>query len=194
MPINKSPYIKLLGVTAKFVHVFEPVSKFGSKPKYSAQFLIRDNDPQLAKLQQEIDKLSAEAFPGVKNVASPLRDGDTAKDTEKYPEYKGAFFIEPSTQFRPKVLDADRTELSPDDDDPFMDGDTTHAIIHLVTYEVGPKKGITSMLDVIQHWEHGNLSRGLSAMPELPCRSAEVDTVTETSSDATTCQGELQGW
>ncbi len=193
MQVRKSGYLPLIGVIAKFVNVFEPVSNFGGKPKYSAQFLIRDNDPQLLKLQEEIDKLAAEAFPGVKNVASPLRDGDARKDIDKYTEYRGTRYIEASTQFQPGVLGPDRSELSADDD-PFMDCCTVNAIIHLASYDQGQKKGITGVLDSIQFWERSTLSRGPSAMPELPCRSDDVGTVTETSTDATAGQGELQGW
>ena len=193
MSIKKSSYIPLLGVAAKFVNVFEPVSKFGSKPKYGAQFLISNNDPQLLKLQEAVDTLAAEAFPGVKKVASPLRDGNTQKDTEKYPEYKNSVFVEASTQFPPEVLDSDKSKLSPDDD-PFADGVIVNGIIHFVSYDLGPKKGVTAVLDSIQFWERGKKLRSQIAMPELPCRSTEVCSVTENSSTENTGSDELLGW
>ena len=191
--VKKSCYFRLLGVTAKFVNVFEPVSKFGGKPKYSAQFLLSQDDPQLLTLQEAVDKLAAEAFPGVKKVASPLREGNTQKDPEKYPEYKDAVFVEASTQFQPEVLNFDNTPISLDDD-PFEDCCTVNAVIHFASWDLGAKKGITAMLDKIQFWEPSKKLRSHIAMPDLPARSTEMSAETENSPTVDAGSDELLGW
>lgn len=190
MKKKKSDFVLLCGVKAKFINVFTPVSNFGNAPEYSVQLLISKNDPQLVKVQETIDKLIAEAFSNAANVAKPLRDGDTAKDTEKYPEYINTVFFEPSTKFPPEVCDADKTQIT-QDNSPFQDCCTVNSIVRFCTYDQ-PRKGVTSTLYSLQFWKPTDRQ---VAMPELPSMdTGECAAKDETASADTDDADDSLGW
>lgn len=84
------------------------------KEKYSICVLIPKSDTDtLKKLNAAIDACKTDpkaiAKWGSKWLASmknPLRDGDSERDTDKSPEYKGHYFINASTYTKPGVVDA----------------------------------------------------------------------------------------
>jgi Protein of unknown function (DUF2815) len=89
------------------------------KDSYSLMFLI----PKTDTVTVNAIKKSIEAFKkdtkaegkwGSKFLASmklPLRDGDTERDTDKSPEFKGHYFINANTYTKPGVVDAQMQEI-----------------------------------------------------------------------------------
>ena len=107
-----------------FIDVFK-VNKDG---KYSITVLVPKSDTDtVAKLRKVIEDFKTDPRALKKwdskflaNFKTPLRDGDTERDTEKRPEYKGHYFFEaksspfwPSGDPRPapKVVDAKLNEI-----------------------------------------------------------------------------------
>lgn len=96
-------------------HVFAP----DEKGSYSIMILIDKKDKDtLAKINSTVEKFKADpkavTIWGSKFLASfktPLRDGDTERDTEKYPEYKGHYFINANTYNKPGVVDAQKNDI-----------------------------------------------------------------------------------
>jgi hypothetical protein len=86
---------------------------------YSVMFLIPKTDVATVNaLKKVIDAFKvdpkATAKWGSKFLASmkqPLRDGDTERDTDKSPEYKGHYFINANTYTKPGVVDAKMQEI-----------------------------------------------------------------------------------
>lgn len=104
-------------------HVFTP----DEKGSYSIMLLIDKKDKEtLAAINGTVEKFKTDpkavSIWGSKFLASfksPLRDGDTERDTEKYPEYKGHYFLNANTYNKPNVVDSkmndiiDKSELYP---------------------------------------------------------------------------------
>ena len=104
-------------------NVFTP----DEKSSYSIMLLIDKKDKEtLAAINGTVEKFKADpkavSIWGSKFLASfksPLRDGDTERDTEKYPEYKGHYFLNANTYNKPSVVDSkmndiiDKSELYP---------------------------------------------------------------------------------
>ena len=96
-------------------NVFTP----DEKGSYSIMILVDKKDKEtLAKINGAVDKFKTDpkavTIWGSKFLASfktPLRDGDTDRDTEKYPEYKGHYFINCNSNQRPGVIDVDKVEI-----------------------------------------------------------------------------------
>lgn len=118
-------------VRLSFVNLAEPkkIGENDKEAKYSVTCIIPkvnekgEEHPTVTAIKAAI-QAAAEAgaqkhFGGrvPTNVKNTFYDGDTAEDDlgvkkcEKYPEYKGNYFIRVSTKFRPKVLDQDRQEI-----------------------------------------------------------------------------------
>lgn len=87
----------------------------GGEPKYSVQLLISKTDTAtIAKIEAAIAAVKADPKAvttwGGKFLAgykTPMRDGDTERDTDKSPEYKGMYFLNASSSMKPQVVDAD---------------------------------------------------------------------------------------
>ena len=83
---------------------------------YSVTCLIPKTDTvTIAKINAAIEAVKADpksaAIWGSKWLASfksPLRDGDTEKDTEKSPEYKGNYFVNCNSVTKPGVVGKER--------------------------------------------------------------------------------------
>jgi hypothetical protein len=104
-------------------NVFTP----DEKSSYSIMILIDKKDKEtLAMINGTVEKFKTDpkavTIWGSKFLASfksPLRDGDTERDTEKYPEYKGHYFLNANTYNKPSVVDSkmndiiDKSELYP---------------------------------------------------------------------------------
>lgn len=93
-----------------YVNVFQPrPGMSGGEPKYSVCVLIPKSDTAtIAKIKAAVAAATeaGKAQWGGKippNLKTPLRDGDTERDTA---EYKGHWFINASSKQRPGVVDA----------------------------------------------------------------------------------------
>lgn len=145
-------------VRLSYVNVFE----LNDKGKYSVCLLIPKGDKAtLEKVKIAIEAVKADAKSattwGGKHLASfksPLRDGDTERDLEKSPEYKGHYFINCNTSKKPDVVD---TALNPImDKSEVYSGCYARASINFYAFNVDGNKGIAAGLNNVQKLGDGD--------------------------------------
>ena len=114
----------------------------------------------MAKINGVVDKFKTDAKAvtiwGSKFLASfktPLRDGDTERDTGKYPEYKGHYFINANTYNRPGVVDAQKNDII--DKSELYSGCYGRVSIIPAAYNVDGNKGIKFYLNNVQKLAEG---------------------------------------
>ena len=138
-------------------NVFTP----DEKGSFSIMILIDKKDKEtLAKINGVVDKFKTDAKAvtiwGSKFLASfktPLRDGDTERDTEKYSEYKGHYFINANTYNRPGVVDAQKNDII--DKSELYSGCYGRVSITPAAYNVDGNKGIKFYLNNVQKLSDG---------------------------------------
>lgn len=145
-------------VRFSFVNAFQPRAAVeGQEPKYSICLLIPKSDRKtLAKVQDAIDSAKERGrdrwggkIPA--NVRTPLRDGDEEKPDR--PEFRGHYFINASSKFKPGVVDRnvepilDPTEL--------YGGCYGRASLNFFPYSVSGNKGVSCGLNNLQKLEDG---------------------------------------
>ena len=138
-------------------NVFTP----DEKGSFSIMILIDKKDKEtLAKINGVVDKFKTDAKAvtiwGSKFLASfktPLRDGDTERDVEKYPEYKGHYFINANTYIRPGVVDAQKNDII--DKSELYSGCYGRVSIIPAAYNVDGNKGIKFYLNNVQKLADG---------------------------------------
>jgi hypothetical protein len=113
----------------------------------------------LAKINGAVDKFKTDpkavTIWGSKFLASfktPLRDGDTERDTDKYPEYKGHYFINANTYNKPSVVDAKMNDII--DKSELYSGCYGRVSIMPASYNVDGNKGIKFYLNSILRYDH----------------------------------------
>lgn len=138
-------------------NVFTP----DEKGSFSIMILIDKKDKEtLAKINGVVDKFKTDAKAvtiwGSKFLASfktPLRDGDTERDTGKYSEYKGHYFINANTYNRPGVVDAQKNDII--DKSELYSGCYGRVSIIPAAYNVDGNKGIKFYLNNVQKLSDG---------------------------------------
>ena len=138
-------------------NVFTP----DEKGSFSIMILIDKKDKEtLAKINGVVDKFKTDdkavTIWGSKFLASfktPLRDGDTERDTGKYPEYKGHYFINANTYNRPGVVDAQKNDII--DKSELYSGCYGRVSIIPAAYNVDGNKGIKFYLNNVQKLADG---------------------------------------
>ena len=138
-------------------NVFTP----DEKGSFSIMILIDKKDKEtLAKINGVVDKFKTDAKAvtiwGSKFLASfktPLRDGDTERDTGKYPEYKGHYFINANTYNRPGVVDAQKNDII--DKSELYSGCYGRVSVIPAAYNVDGNKGIKFYLNNVQKLSDG---------------------------------------
>ena len=138
-------------------NVFTP----DEKGSFSIMILIDKKDKEtLAKINGVVDKFKTDAKAvtiwGSKFLASfktPLRDGDTERDTGKYPECKGHYFINANTYNRPGVVDAQKNDII--DKSELYSGCYGRVSIMPAAYSVDGNKGIKFYLNNVQKLSDG---------------------------------------
>jgi len=151
-----------------FPKVFVPeASEEGGEPKYSVALLIPKTDKEnIAKINKAIEdcKASNAAYFGgsvPKVLKGGLRDGDTERDTDRYPEYAGNLFINASSFQKPSVVDVDVQPIL--DPNEFYSGCYGRASLTFYPYN-GKANGIACGLGNLQKMEDGEkLGGGVSA-------------------------------
>jgi len=131
--------------------------------------LIDKKDKEtLTKINSAVDKFKTDAKAvtiwGSKFLASfktPLRDGDTERDTDKYPEYKGHYFINANTYNKPSVVDAKMNDII--DKSELYSGCYGRVSIMPAAYNVDGNKGIKFYLNNVQKLAEGEPLGGASA-------------------------------
>jgi hypothetical protein len=122
----------------------------------------------LTKINSAVDKFKTDAKAvtiwGSKFLASfktPLRDGDTERDTDKYPEYKGHYFINANTYNKPSVVDAKMNDII--DKSELYSGCYGRVSIMPAAYNVDGNKGIKFYLNNVQKLAEGEPLGGAGA-------------------------------
>lgn len=177
---NTNPTRVMTGIVRlSYVHVFEPNSINGSKPKYSVSLIIPKTDSEtISKINAAVDK-AIEAgiakFGGKKpNKAAlklPLRDGDVERDDEAY---QGAFFVNANSTTRPGVVDENVQPII--DPEELYSGCYARVTISFYAFNTNGNKGIACGLGNIQKIRDGERLGGGRV-------SAEADFGSFTSDD-----------
>ena len=164
-------------VRFSYVHVFTPVSFDDNTPKkYSVTVLIPKTDTKtLAAVQAAKEalrqKLRGQLPPDLKH---PLRDGDAAAGdpvNAKGDEYRGHWFVNPSSKIKPGVVDANlQPVLDPEE---FYSGCYGRASITFYPFDVKVNRGIACGLNNLQKLRDGE-SLGGRVAPEIDFADGDV--------------------
>ena len=153
MATTPSPTKLVTGkVRLSYVNVFET----NDKGKYSVAILIPKTDKAtLDKVKAAIEAVKTDAKSattwGSKFLASfktPLRDGDTDRDVEKSPEYKGCYFINCNSGQKPDVVDAALNPIL--DKSEMYSGCFGRASVNFYPFSKDGNKGIAAGLNNVQ--------------------------------------------
>jgi hypothetical protein len=93
----------------------------------------------------------------------PLRDGDTERDTEKSPEFKGHYFINANTYTKPGVVDANMQEII--DPSELYSGCYGRISIVPAAFNTDGNKGIKFYLNNVQKLADGEKLSGGASNP-----------------------------
>lgn len=151
-------------VRLSYVNVFDT----NDKGKYSVAILIPKTDKAtIDKVKAAIEAVKTDGKSattwGSKWLASfksPLRDGDTDRDVEKSPEYKGCYFINCNSNQKPGVVDAQLNPIL--DKGEVYSGCYGRVSINLYAFNVDGNKGIASGLNNLQKMADGDALSGRS--------------------------------
>jgi hypothetical protein len=162
-------------VRLSYLHAHTPQASDDNPNRllYSVQLLIPKTDTvTIAKINKAIEFLKTDSKSigvwGSKWLASfktPLRDGDTEKDTDKSPEYKGMYFINCNSKQKPQVVGTKRDiegKLIPLGEDEVYSGGWGRVSINLYAYNQSGGIGIAAGLNNIQWLEDGERLGGRS--------------------------------
>ena len=145
-----------------YVHVWEPKSFNGGRPKYSVSLIIPKSDRQtVAKIHTALwaarehgaAKLcgSGETVPALDSLKMPLRDGDLERPDD--PAYAGSWFLNASALTPPGIVDASLQEIL--DRSEVYSGVYGRASISFYAYNVNGSRGIACALHNLQKLRDG---------------------------------------
>ena len=153
-----------------YLNVNEPkVPLGGGTPKYSVSLIIPKSDTVTynkiqAAIQAAYDegqsklKGSSKFVPELKDLKTPLRDGD--KDRKGDDAYKNAWFVNANSTTKPGVVDADRQPIL--DSSELYSGIIGRASINFYAFNSNGNKGIACGLNNIQKLADGTTLGGHS--------------------------------
>jgi hypothetical protein len=164
--------LTLKNVRLAFPALFEAKTVNGEgKPAFSACLLIDPKDPQIAKINEAIDKTGADKW-GAKAPALvagmrkadkvALHDGDLKATYDGFP---GMLYISARNPVRPTVLDADKTPLVEADGKPYA-GCYVNAVLELWAQDNNYGKRINATLMGVQFSRDGDAFAGGGAASE----------------------------
>lgn len=117
---------------ASWPHLFKP----NDNDKYTIDLLFDNDSPALARLKKLASEAKTEEYGDnpPKKLVSPFKSGDEKfdDDPEKYHMYEGKTAVSFSSQYAPKVYDADASEMTVMNKDAFYPG--CHAVVHCNAY------------------------------------------------------------
>ena len=147
----------------------KPARDGGTYSTYSLCVLVPKTDTAtVAKIKASIDAFKTDPkaiqiWGGkfMANFKTPLRDGDTERDTDKDPSYKGHWFINANTSNKPDVVDqALRPVLDPRE---IYNGCFVRVSLTPGAYSVDGNKGIKFYLGNVQKLADGpRIGEGMS--------------------------------
>ncbi|MBT2287999.1 DUF2815 family protein [Paenibacillus albidus] len=165
---NKDTKVVTGKVRFSYCHIFKPQAmEVGQDPKYSLCILIPKSDKETLKKIQAAINAAIEAGKskwGGKtppNLKKPLRDGDTEKDTDDYPEYKGHYFINATSKQKPGVIDRDKQEVL--DSTEVYSGCFGRVSLNFYAFDTKGNKGIAAGLNNVQKIADGDYLGGRSS-------------------------------
>lgn len=179
MATNQNPY-KVTTGKGRLCYV-QNLLKADEKDAYSLMFLIPKTDTvTINALKKSIEAFKkdpkAEAKWGSKFLASmklPLRDGDTERDTDKSPEFKGHYFINANTYTKPGVVDAKMQEIiNPAD---IYSGCYGRISVVPAAYNTDGNKGIKFYLNNVQKLAEGEKLGGGASQASDDFTAVEED-------------------
>lgn len=163
-------------VRLSYLHAHTPQASEDNPNRqlYSVQLLIPKSDTAtIAAINKAIEAVKADpksaSVWGGKWLASyktPLRDGDTERDTDKSPEYKGMYFLNANSKQKPDVVGTERDidgKLKRLSEDEVYSGGYGRVSINLYPYNQSGGIGIAAGLSNIQWLEDGERLGGRSA-------------------------------
>lgn len=141
----------------------------GGKPKYSVMLLIKKSDTvtvdkinaavQAAYEQGEgILRGTGQSVPPLDKIRTPLRDGD--KERPDDPTYRGCYFMNASSTFKPEVVDENRNEIL--DSSELYSGIYGRASVNFFAYNHTGNRGIGCGLQNLQKLADGEPLGGRS--------------------------------
>lgn len=161
----------LNGVRLSFPELFHASTVNGEgNPAFSASFLIDPNDPQVARLNEAIDKIAREKW-GAKAdaILKQMRAGDKvclhSGDLKAYDGYAGMLYVSARNAARPLVIDRDRSPLTEADGKPYA-GCYVNASIELWAQDNNYGKRINASLRGVQFVRDGDAFAGGGAASE----------------------------
>lgn len=164
---NKNQATKVVTGEVRFsyLHVFEPHAvDENQEKKYSVSLLIPKSDTTtLNKIKKAVEaaKIAGKSQWGGKippNLKMPLRDGDTDRPDQE--EYKGHYFVNANSTFKPGVVDAQLNEII--DSTELYSGCYGRASVNFYPYNVSGNRGIACGLNNIQKLRDGETLGGRS--------------------------------
>lgn len=158
-------------VRLSYVNVFTPRQQEGSDtPKFSVCIMFPKADKELKALFDaaisETAKADAAKWGGKipSNLKTPIRDGDTEKDTSEQPEFKGMYFFNASSTRKPGVLDVNGFEMM--DPAELYSGCWARVSVNFFGYNSNGNRGIGAGLNNIMKLKDDERLGGSAATAE----------------------------
>lgn len=160
-------------VRLSYVNVFKPrKDEESGRESYSVMALIPKSDTAtVAKINAAVDAVkndpASQQVWGSKFLASfktPLRDGDTERDTEESPEYAGHWFINVNSGTKPGVVDAHVQPVM--DESAVYSGCYGKVSLNMYAYKQKGGVGIAAGLNNVQKIKDGERLGGGRSNPE----------------------------
>jgi hypothetical protein len=160
--------IILKNVQFSFPNVFEPKADLNGRLKFSVEVIFEKNSEAFLSAEAAIEEIKKEADGIIKkmsankknNFYTPLKFGDDKKDVEKYPMYKGKYFISAhTTEDRPPlVVDGKKNIITTPSE--FYGGCVGAARIQFFLYDGTTGAGISARLVAVQKTHEGEVFGG----------------------------------
>ncbi|MBQ0134230.1 MAG: DUF2815 family protein [Clostridiales bacterium] len=146
-----------------YVHVLEPQSINGSKPKYSVCLLIPKEDQATVDAIREAIRFAytagkaklqgnSKSVPPLETIKTPLRDGDVEHPGEL--PYANCFFLNANNTIRPQVVDSECRPIMNQED--VYSGCYGRASISFYAFNVNGNRGIACGLNSLQKLSDGD--------------------------------------
>lgn len=164
--------IKLNNVRISYANVFKArAMQEGQDEKYSAQFILPKDHPQVKDFKKAVYEAAREKFPKLvkdnkipAKLKTPLRDGDEERDDD--PDvYAGMYFFNASNTKRPTVVDRDRSPLT-EEDNVIYSGCYVNAILDVYAFDSHGNKGVAVSLGGVQFKRDGEALGGKGVTAE----------------------------
>ena len=146
-----------------YLHVWEPQTINGGKPKYSVCLLIPKEDLATVDAVREAIRSAyaagkaklqgnSKSVPPLGAIKTPLRDGDAEHPGES--PYAGCFFLNANNTIRPQIVDAECQPILDQED--VYSGCYGRASISFYVFNVNGNRGIACGLNSLQKLRDGD--------------------------------------